>query len=272
LSLKPATFDQFLRLLQEGGYEVKQGKSLAFRAIGQQKYTRLRSLGEGYSEDELRAVISGTKLHTAKNRKVHTRDTKKVNLLVDIQAKLQSGKGPGYERWAKVFNLKQMAKTINYLTEHNLTDYEALEQKVKEVSEKHYEYLQQIRMIEKMMAEIANLRKHIVNYSKTREIYVEYRKSGYNKKFYEEHTAEILLHQVAKKAFDSLSGRKIPIMKELQKDYGNCLAKKTVIKSEYNCVKAEMREILTVKANIENLMNEEISAMSIKNKDEAQLY
>ena len=131
MAQKPADFDTFLKLMAENGYEVKQGQHLAFKAIGQQKFTRLRSLGEGYSEDELRSAILGKTVHTPKVKRPYRKNPDKINLLVDIQAKLQAGKGPGYERWAKVFNLKQMAQTINFLTENNITDYETLVEKNK---------------------------------------------------------------------------------------------------------------------------------------------
>ena len=105
-------------------------------------------------------------------------------LLVDIQAKLQAGKGPGYERWAKIFNLKQMAQTINFLTENNITDYETLVEKTKAATDRYHELSQQIKGIEKRMAEITELKKHIINYSKTKTVYTVYRESGYAAKFY----------------------------------------------------------------------------------------
>lgn len=130
MAQKPADFDIFLKLMMESGYEVKQGQHLVFKASGQQKFTRLRSLGEGYSEDALRSAILGKTVHTPKVKRPYRKNPDKINLLVDIQAKLQAGKGPGYERWAKVFNLKQMAQTIN-LTENNIADYETLVEKQK---------------------------------------------------------------------------------------------------------------------------------------------
>ncbi len=266
---KPDDFEVFLMLLQKAGYEVKQGKYLAFRAAGQEKFTRLRSLGEGYSEDELQAVIRGEKYHVPKAGKTPTkvpaRLQKKVNLLVDIQVKLMAGKGPGYECWAKVFNLKQMAQTINYLTEHNITDYDILVEKTKAVTEQYYEITKQIKTAESRRAEIASLKKHIINYSKTRNVYADYRKVGYSRKFYDEHVMEILLHKASKEAFDALPDKKIPAMKDLQKEYECCFANKNKFKSIYTCAKSEMREILTVKANIDRLMNEDIFTQPLRN-------
>ena len=117
---------------------------------------------------------------------------------------MQAGKGAGYARWAKVFNLKQMAQTMNYLSENNLLEYAVLEEKAAAATAHHNELSAQIKAAEKRMAEIAVLRTHIVNYAKTREVYVAYRKAGYSKKFREEHEEEILLHQAAKNAFDEM--------------------------------------------------------------------
>ena len=117
-------------------------------------------------------------LRTPRKKIVTQAETQKVNLLVDIQAKLQAGKGAGYARWAKVFNLKQMAQTMNYLSENNLLEYAVLEEKAAAATAHHNELSAQIKAAEKRMAEIAVLRTHIVNYAKTREVYVAYRKAG----------------------------------------------------------------------------------------------
>ena len=126
---------------------------------------------------------------------------------MDIQAKLQAGKGAGYVRWAKVFNLKQMAQTVNFLAGHGLLDYGVLAEKAAAATARHNELSAQIKAAEKRMAEIAVLRTHIVNYAKTREVYAACRKAGYSRKFREEHEAEILLHQAAKNAFDGQGQR-----------------------------------------------------------------
>ena len=157
----------------------------------------------------------------------------KPNLLIDIEAKLQAGKGAGYIKWAKSFNLKQMAQTLNYLTEHKLLDYAALSEKAAEATARYNELSGQIKSAEKRMAEIAVLRTHIVNYAKTREVYIAYRKAGYSQKFRAEHEAEILLHQAAKKAFDELGVKKLPTVKSLQAEYAGLLDQKKKAYGEY---------------------------------------
>ena len=251
MAQKPADFDAILKLMAENGYEVKQGQHLAFKANGQQKFTRLRSLGEGYSEDELRTMILGKTVHTPKAKVPNRKNPDKINLLVDIQAKLQAGKGPGYERWAKVFNLKQMAQTINFLTENNITDYETLVEKTKAATDRYHELSQQIKEIEKRMAEITELKKHIVNYAKTKEINTAYRESGYSTKFYSDNSQDIILHQLAKQAFNLLSPKKIPTMKNLQLEYKERLTMKNSLSADYKSAKSNMKQSVIIKNNVD---------------------
>ena len=131
LEQKPADFDALLKLLSEMGCEVsRRGKVIRLKAPGWKNVARMDDkLGDGYSEAEIRAVLAGKKQHTPRKKSTIQPEPPKVNLLVDIQAKLQAGKGAGYARWAKVFNLKQMAQTMNFLTEHNLLDYAELAEK-----------------------------------------------------------------------------------------------------------------------------------------------
>ena len=271
LSQSPANFEELLKLLKESGCEVsKRGKSYRLKLPGWEKAARMDSLGEGYGLDDLQAVLSGKKAHTPRKKIVTQAETQKVNLLVDIQAKLQAGKGAGYARWAKVFNLKQMAQTMNYLSENNLLEYAVLEEKAAAATAHHNELSAQIKAAEKRMAEIAVLRTHIVNYAKTREVYVAYRKAGYSKKFREEHEEEILLHQAAKNAFDEMGVKKLPKVKELQTEYAKLLEEKKKTYAEYRRSREEMRELLTAKANVDRVLKMEVEQDVEKEKDHGQ--
>ena len=259
------------QLLREDGCEVsKRGKSYRLKMPGWDKVARLDSLGEGYTLDDLLAVLSGQKEHKPRKKSALQVAPPKVNLLVDIQAKLQAGKGAGYARWAKVFNLKQMAQTMNFLTEHNLLDYAVLKEKAEAATARHNELSAQIKAAEKRMAEIAVLRTHIVNYAKTRETYVAYRKAGYSKKFREEHEADILLHQAAQNAFDDLGVKKLPTVKSLQAEYAQLLDEKKKAYGEYRRSREEMRELLTAKANVDRILNMEAEHDAEKEKDHGQ--
>ena len=268
---KPASLEELLRLLEQDGFTVhRRGKNISIGAEGWGNNVRFDRLGDGYTLDDLLAVLSGQKEHTPRKQAVPQAAPPKVNLLVDIQAKLQAGKGAGYARWAKVFNLKQMAQTLNYLSEHGLLDYADLETKTAEATARYNALSDQIKAAEKRMAEIAVLRTHIVNYAKTRETYVAYRKAGYSKKFRQEHEEEILLHQAAKEAFNELNVKKLPTIKELQTEYAQLLADKKKAYGEYRQARATMRELLTVKNNVDRVLAMEQTEPQQKEKDHGQ--
>ena len=258
LEQKPADFDTLLQLLSEMGCEVsRRGKAIRLKAPGWKNVARMDDkLGAGYSEAEIRAVLAGEKQHTPRKKSIVQPEPPKVNLLVDIQAKLQAGKGAGYARWAKVFNLKQMAQTLNYLNDHGLLDYKVLAEKTVAATARRNELSEKIKAAEKRMAEIAVLRTHIVNYAKTRDTYAAYRKAGYSPKFRSEHEADILLHQAAKQAFDQLNVKKLPKMKALQAEYAALLAEKKEAYAELRKARDEARELLTVKANVDRVLQD----------------
>ena len=260
LAQKPADLDALLKLLGEAGIEVSpRGKFIRLRAPGQKNFVRLDgdSLGAEYDISALLCVLSGERTHTPSTKNVHRADSPKVNLLVDIQAKLQAGKGAGYARWASVFNLKQMAQTMNYLTEHGLLDYADLAAKADEATGRYHELSARIKAAEQRMAEIAVLKTHIINYAKTRDVYVAYRKAGYSKKFKAEHESEILLHQAAKNFFDESGLKKLPTVKSLQAEYAALLAEKKTAYADYRKARDDMKELLTVRANVQKLMGYE---------------
>lgn len=253
LARQPKDFEELLTMLQRGGWEVKRGKRISLKGKGQERFKRLDSLGEDYSEAALRAIIAGEKEHHSREKKT-VQPMRQVNLLVDIQAKLQAGKGAGYERWAKVFNLKQMAQTLNYLSENNLMNIEDLTAKTDAATARVHELQVTIRETEKRMAELHALKGHIINYVKTREVYVAYRMAGYSKKFVAEHEQEIRLHQAAKEAFSALGTQKIPKVKAIQAEYDALREKKKQAYVAYHQAQDEMRQLLTVRANVERIL------------------
>jgi len=255
LGKKPATFEELIQLLQEAGWEVKRGKTLSLRGAGQKRFKRLDTLGDDYSEETLRAIISGEKKHTPRTSRGRG---KSISLLIDIQEKLRQGKGAGYERWAKVFNLKQMAQTMNFLAEHNIQSYDELTVKSDEATARYHELSEQIKSYEKRLSEIKEVRIHIVNYIKTREVYAQYRRSGYSKRFFAEHEQEILLHKAAKKAFDELGVKKLPTVKQLQGEYEDVLEQKRSAYQGYRDVRNVMREFHLARKNVEILIGEKV--------------
>ena len=258
LAQQPESFAALLNLLRQAGYEVKNADRPipSLRGGGQKRFIRLDSIGPGYSAAELRAVIAGERAHTPKQQKktAPKKHRRENQLLIDIQAKLREGKGAGYAHWARHFNLKQMAQTMNYLQEHGLMDFAALFQKAAAASARFSALSAEIKDAEKRMAEIAVMRTQIINYAKTRDVYAAYRKAGYSKHFTAEHEADILLHQAAKKYFDEQGLKKLPSVKSLQTEYAELLAKKKAAYADYREARNEMQELVTAKANVERIL------------------
>ena len=250
LAKKPADFPAFLSLMEQAGYEVKQRRgAISFRAPGQERFTRLRSdtLGEGYSETDIRAALSGSRQRPGQPRQ-------KINLAIDIQSRLQ-GKGPSYERWAKVFNLKQMAAALAYLQDNGLTDYEQLEQKATAATEHFHKLSDQIKSTEAALHTNMELKAATVQYAKTRPVFEKYKASKYSKKFLAEHEADIELYRAACADFKRiLDGGKLPKMDALKEEGRKLAEQKKKLYAEYRKAKADMQEVTTIKANIDYLL------------------
>ena len=250
LAKKPADFPAFLSLMEQAGYEVKQRRgAISFRAPGQERFTRLRSdtLGEGYSETDIRAALSGSRQRPGQPRQ-------KINLAIDIQSRLQ-GKGPSYERWAKVFNLKQMAAALAYLQDNGLTDYEQLEQKATAATEHFHKLSDQIKSTEAALHTNMELKAATVQYAKTRPVFEKYKASKYSKKFLAEHEADIELYRAACADFKAiLGGAKLPKMDTLKEEGRKLSEQKKKLYAEHRKTKADMQEVTTIKANIDYLL------------------
>ncbi len=270
LAKSPENFDALLELLHQAGYEIKQGKIPSLRGSEQKNYIRMDTLGAGYSTDALRAIIAGARTHTPRKRSVLDTPAKPSgSLLIDIQAKLQEGKGAGYAKWAKSFNLKQMSQTMIYLEENGLLDLDTLNAQAAAASATYHDLSKKIKSVEQRMTEIKILQQHIVNYSKTRSVYVGYRKAGYSKKYLAEHEADILLNKAAKKYFDDQGLEKLPTYQSLQKEYTELMTQKKSMYSNYKKAQEQMRELQTAKANVDRILNMDISE-SEKEKEAEQ--
>lgn len=255
LEERPEDFSEFLKKLEIAGIEVNQErKHLRLRVPGQKKYTRCDTLKGDYTELAIKERIEGTR--TVKPRRTFTpKQTPKIGLLVDIEAAIRAGKGPGYERWAKVFNLKQLSQEVIYLKEHGDMSHEDLLEKAAAATARFNELSRQIKELESQMTANGELQKQIVNYAKTRAVYVEYHKAGYSKKFRVEHEADILLHQAAKKYFDSIGITKLPSVKSLREEYAGLLEQKRKAYAAYKQSRSDMKELHNIKANVDYLLD-----------------
>lgn len=254
LQEKPRNYADFLKKMEDLGFEFKDGKQPAFRGKGQKRFIRLRSLGEDYSDEELRAAIAGKSGRKPRNANRQVPAPKQFNLLIDIQAKMAEGKSAGYERWAKKFNRKEAARTVCLLKEKGLDSYEDLVALTEKLSSRFSELSSSIKSAEKRMVEIGALQTHLNNYSKTRKVYEAYRKYGYSKKFFEEHREAITLHKAAKEAFNNLEGGKVPSRKALDEEFHRLLTEKKQAYAEYREVKKDMQEYLVAKQTVEHIL------------------
>ena len=255
LAEKPNDYEDFLKKLEQQGYEVKQGKYTSVKGKRQKRFVRFKALGAGYGEEELKAVIAGEAEH--RPRQKQPPKEKPFNLLVDVQAKLAEGKSGGYARWSKKYNLKEMSKTLIFLQEKKISSIEEMQERVDAATARYHKLGDSIKAAETRMAEIAVLKAHIVNYAKTRPVYDAYRKAGYSKRFLENHRAEITLHKAAKAAFNEADLKKLPKVQELDAEYSKLLTKKKAAYPDYRKSKDEIQELLRAQRNVELFFAEE---------------
>lgn len=263
------SYEDFLARMRAEGYEIKEGKNLGFRAPGQDYFTYSKRLGDDYTKETLMERSGSRRGRASAEKRASPARRGDINLLIDIQKKMEAGKGKGYERWAKIFNLKEAAKTLNFLVENGLTDYDSLLERTEEIRVKFEEVSARMKQLEGRMAQNAQMKTHIINYSKTREVYAAYKKSRNKEKFRAEHRAEIEKHEAAKKAFDVLGGKAIPKVAQLTEEYGKLLAEKQVRYEEYRVLKKEMLEYQTIRQNIDRML--EMPELEQAQKGEKQI-
>ena len=255
LADKPGSYEEFLKKLEQQGYEVKRGKHTAVKGKGQKRFIRFRTLGTGYGEDEIKAVLEGKAKHQPYHKKLPREQP--FQLLVDIQGKMAEGKSVGYKKWATKFNLKEMSKTLLILQEQKIGSAEELRERAAAATECYHAMGDSIKAAEARLTEIAVLKTHIINYAKTRPVYGAYRKSGYSKKFLEAHREEITLHKAAKAAFDEAGLQKLPKVKELDAEFAELLTKKKASYPDYRKARNEMQELVRAQKNVERFFAEE---------------
>ena len=242
--------DAFLQAMVAAGFEVKHGRggAISFRAEGQERFTRLRSssLGMGYGPEDILVAIEGRGAFV---------ERRKVNLIVDIQSRMRAGKGPAYEQWAKVYNLKQMAAALQYLQENGLMEYADLEQRASQAADRFHALSDTIKINESALKTNSELKAAIVDYAKTRPVFEEYKAARYSKKYLAEHEADLSTYRAARASMDRLlNGTKLPKMDALKAEGRELAVTKKSAYGEYRAARKEMQEIVTVKANIDHLL------------------
>ena len=268
------SFEDFVAAMKNSGCEVKRGKHLAFMIPEGKRFIRCDSLGRDYTEDALRERLAGQRvvvMERSTSRTELSAVPRCPNMLIDIQTKIQQGYGLGFEHFAKLYNLKEMSKTLIFLQERGLTDYDALGEKAAAASGKFNQTSDRLKMIDARQKEISTLQKHIGVYSKTLGIYRQYRGSGRSKKFYALHEQDILLHGAAKKAFDELDLKKLPTMDALKKEYATLEAERKKLYQGYRPAREEMVSLLMAKQNVDRILNITSAPTKASEKSEQEL-
>ena len=234
--------------------KIKRGKYISFRAAGQERFTRAKTLGADYTEQALCKRISDQVRQPVPQKRLQ--HVGAIQRLVDIQAKLKAGKGTGYEHWAKIFNLKEMARTMNFLSEHGISDTEQLRQQVTELQYSFADGLEQIKAADKRLKEISALHRSYSDYLKTKPAYDAYQKSKQPETYCVAHEADLLIFEAARRNLSALHLKQHPNMEALQMEYTELAAKRKSLYVEYRQTKKKMLEWQTVQSNVERLFRQ----------------
>ena len=257
LTERPVDFADFLRRMETAGIQVKHGRGgvISFLVPGQQRAARFRAstLGDGYGPEDVQAVIDGkAPTRTAPVRRAPA--PRRVNLLIDIQERMRQGKGPAYERWAKVYNLKQMAAALQYLKEQQLYEYDDLAAKTDAATERFHALAGDIQQTEAELSRVSDLMAAVVQYAKTRPVFDGYKDAKYSRKYLAEHEAGLADYRAAKATMvELLGGEKLPKMDVLKEKRRQLAARKKALYLEYRKAQQDMRELVAVKGSVDHL-------------------
>ena len=241
-------YDDFLRLMQEAGYEIKTGKYISFRAEGQERFTRSKTIGENYTEERIKERIAGR----TPRRSQRQATPKGISLIGDIQARIRLIDSKGYEHKAKLTILKEAARTLNYLTENNLLQYADLEKKVEDVHSSYDRTGKELKGVEARLREVQPLIKNISNYQRLKPVYDAFQKAKDKSGFKAKHEAELVIFEAARSTLLAMQGdEKLPSLKTLQAEQQRLLEEQQRLYDERAKLKKEARMIDTMKANVD---------------------
>ena len=244
-------YDDFLRLMQEAGYEIKTGKYISFRAEGQERFTRSKTIGENYTEERIKERIAGR----TPRRSQRQTTPKGISLIGDIQERIRLIDSKGYEHKAKLTILKEAARTLNYLTENNLLQYADLEKKVEDVHGSYDRTGKELKGVEARLREVQPLIKNISNYQRLKPVYDAFQKAKDKPSFKAKHEAELVIFEAARSTLLAMQGdEKLPSLKTLQAEQQRLLEEQQRLYDERAKLKKEARMIDTLKANVDDFL------------------
>lgn len=244
-------YDDFLRLMQEAGYEIKTGKYISFRAEGQERFTRSKTIGENYTEERIKERIAGR----TPRRSQRQATPKGISLIGDIQARIRLIDSKGYEHKAKLTILKEAARTLNYLTENNLLQYADLEKKVEDVHSSYDRTGKELKGVEARLREVQPLIKNISNYQRLKPVYDAFQKAKDKPGFKAKHEAELVIFEAARSTLLAMQGdEKLPSLKTLQAEQQRLLEEQQRLYDERVKLKKEVKQIETIKSNVDTFL------------------
>jgi len=247
-----SSFEELLQRLQAAGYEIKRGKYISCRAQGQERFTRLKTLGADYTEEAITERINGKRTRAAKAPKIEQRG---VSLIIDIENSIKAQQSRGYEQWAKIHNLKQAAKTVNFLTEHKIEQYTDLVARIDEITAASEQAADALKNVERRLADMAVLIKNITTYQKTKPVYEAYKKAKNKEKCRAAHESDLILYEAAIKALRAANvGGKLPSVATLQAEYAKLNEQKETLYADYGKLKKQVKEYDTMKRNIDSFL------------------
>ena len=247
-----SSFEELLSRLQAVGYEIKPGKYVSCRVPGQERFTRLKTLGADYTEEAIRERIEGRRTRAAKAPKRETG----VSLLIDIENSIKAAQSRGYEQWAKIHNLKQAAKTLNFLTEHQISQYEDLTAKIEEIQTESEKAGDALKEVEKRLADMAVLIKNVSTFQKTKPAYDTYRKARNKDRYRAAHEGTVILHEAAAKALKAAGISKLPNLTALQAEYEKLQEQKEALRADYGKLKKQVKEYDVIRQNIDSILRQ----------------
>ena len=241
-------YDDFLRLMQEAGYEIKTGKYISFRAEGQERFTRSKTIGENYTEERIKERIAGR----TPRRSQRQTTPKGISLIGDIQERIRLIDSKGYEYKAKLTILKEAARTLNYLTENNLLQYADLEKKVEDVHSSYDRIGKELKGVEARLREVQPLIKNISNYQRLKPVYDAFQKAKDKPGFKAKHEAELVIFEAARSTLLAMQGdEKLPSLKTLQAEQQRLLEEQQRLYDERAKLKKEVKQIETIRSNVD---------------------
>ena len=244
-------YDDFLRLMQEAGYEIKRGKYISFRAEGQERFTRSKTIGENYTEERIKERIAGR----TPRRSQRQTTPKGISLIGDIQERIRLIDSKGYEHKAKLTILKEAARTLNYLTENNLLQYADLEKKVEDVHSSYDRTGKELKGVEARLREVQPLIKNISNYQRLKPVYDAFQKAKDKPGFKAKHEAELVIFEAARSTLLAMQGdEKLPSLKTLKAEQAQLFEEQERLYAERNRLKKEAKQIETIKSNVDTFL------------------